>query len=483
MKIRNWILTITFIAMLIPFLSTSLFMSFLANWYDREEVAEYIHSSIRMNTLASELNSNYRLYQHPKIAEEFLPNIVENDEVVHLYSKDRQPIYSIHEDPFPIKLVPNNFLMKGLYETKETSSSFTYKEPVFQNEELIGYFEIKKKRTELKKQVERTSLYTILFFIGSVVLTLLLTHFLVKKRIIKPLSLMVGQMKTVADGKFPTKRTKYKKEDEFVWLIDGFYEMSLALHDAKQKEEETQAMKQQLIASISHDLRTPLTSIKAYAEGLKDHEEKQEEYREVIVKKANYMEKLINDLLLYSSLEMDEFTLNCQMVDGEELSEMLVDGYEQVHKQQNLHLNVQMAVSPCAVYCDADRLIQVMDNLVSNAMRYTPAQKTVELVATNSKERLPDEIPFYEEYLYFLVKDEGKGIAEEEQEKIFTLFYQVDKARRKESNTGAGLGLAISKNLVEKHGGLIGVHSSQDKGTVVYFALPILSERKEENGE
>ncbi len=480
MKIRNWVLLITFVAMLIPFISTSLFVSFLTNWYDREEVSEYIHASIRINALASEIKNNHRLFKHSKIAEEVLNKIVAEDEIVHLYSKDLLHINSIHEEPLFTRFIPAKILMKGLYETKETMTYFIHKEPVFQNDELIGFFEIKKRRAELQKQLGLTSLYTFLFFLGSAAVTLLLTYFLVKRRISRPLAMMVGEMKTIAGGNFKLQRTTHHKEDEFYQLINGFYEMSQALHVAKQKEEKTQAMKQQLIAAISHDLRTPLTAIKAYAEGMKDHEGKEEEYREVIVRKANYMEKLINDLLLYSRLEMDEFKLNRQIVDGEELAEMLVEGYEEVHKQRDLQLKVTISVNPCQVDGDVSRLAQVMDNLVSNAIRYTPKGKMVELIATNVVDHVPGEIEFDERYLYFFVKNEGDGIAEEEQEKIFTLFYQVDEARKKENNAGAGLGLAISKNLIDRHNGKIGVYSRLNEGSIVYFALPMLVKQGEE---
>ncbi|NEU29257.1 HAMP domain-containing histidine kinase [bacterium LRH843] len=478
MKVRNWLLLTTFLVMLAPFILTYFFVSYLTDWYEREEVSEYIHSSIRINELASEVKSNHRLFFHPRIAEEVLQRQVQQDEIIHLYSKDRQILYSIHETPLFKTKVPTSQLMKGLYETRETKSHFIYKEPVYEKAELIGYFEIKKERVKLKQQIDRSTLYTFFFFIGVVGLTMLITHFLVKRRIVRPLQVMVSEMKAIRDGEIPESCYKHNKKDEFLELIDGFYEMSTALQVAKVKEAETNAMKHRLIAAISHDLRTPLTSIKAYAEGMGDHLEKQEEYRRVIVHKANYMENLINDLLLYSRLEMDEFRLDFQKVDGEELAEMLVDGYEEVHNQKDIRFKVTMKVTPCEIYCDVDRLVQVMDNLVSNAIRYTPERKTVELIATTQESLLPKKMSYQEGYLYFLVRDEGIGIKEEEQKKIFTLFYQVDEARKKEQNKGAGLGLAISKNLVEKHGGLIGVHSSGSQGSIVYFALPMFVQKE-----
>ncbi|WP_368505338.1 sensor histidine kinase [Alkalihalophilus sp. As8PL] len=464
MKIRNWLLLLIFVVMLVPFVSTYFFISYINDWYEREQLSEYIHTSIRIHQLASTLKDNPRLYQYPSVGEDALADEIYDDEIVHIYSKDRQVLLNVNGQSLFSNRVPASELMKGLYETNETLSHFIYKEPVYYEGELMGYFEIKKERIELKQQIERSSFFTGFFIVMVLLMTLMITHILVKRRIVKPVTQLVGEMKAVGAGNFPTERKYNRANDEFRELLERFYTMSGEL-------EEVQQLKQRLVATISHDLRTPLTSIKAYAEGLKDHPEKQDEYRDVIVRKANYMEKLVEDLLLYSRLEMNSLELNCQWVDGEELADVLVDGYEELCNKHDMVLETRIEVGPCQVYCDVDRLIQVMDNLVTNALRHTKSGKMIELITTTERDMLPADLPWQEGYLYFAIQDEGSGIAKQDLNKVFQLFYQADEARQKDSGKGAGLGLAISQQLIEKHEGFIGVTSTEGEGSCFYFAL------------
>lgn len=474
MKIRNWLLFTYIIVMLVPFLATASFVVYLKHWYEEKEVSENLHVAIRINELSTFLKSDYRLYIQPWKAERALANIVHDDEQIQiqLYSKARLPIYrSDHEKLSHYAISPSR-MMKNLYETRESLTHFIYKEPVYHNGELVGFFEIKKERTELKQQIQRTTAYAITFLVLMMILTLSLVHLLVKRRILRPISTLLLKMKKVGEGDYIVQEQTYRGLDEISKLLKGFYEMNDALRAANEKEVQMQVTRQRLIAAISHDLRTPLTSIKAYAEGMKDHIEKQEDYRDIIVRKAHYMEKLINDLLLFSRLESNDFQLHCTSVDAEELAELLLDGYEQLHEQRAIRFQACIDVDECEVICDVDRLLQVMDNLVSNAIRYSEEGDLVELIATTNPKRLYEGIPRVENHLYFLVKDTGIGIHDLEKEHIFSLFYQVDVARQKHRGTGAGLGLAISKNIVEKHDGFIGVDSEYGKGSTFYFALP-----------
>ncbi|ADC50518.1 two-component sensor histidine kinase [Alkalihalophilus pseudofirmus OF4] len=464
MKIRNWLLLLLCIVMVVPFVSTYFFIGYINDWIEREQFQEYIDTSIRIHHLASTLKENPRLYQFPPVDEEALAGEIKEDEIVHIYSKDRQALLNINGQTLYTGAVPANQLMQGLYETEESLSHFTYKEPVYYEDEIIGYFEIKKERTELMKQIDRGSIYTVLFMISVLILTLLITHFLVRRRIVRPVTTLVKEMKHFGAGTFPKKKTDYGMNDEFSELLEGFYTMSGEI-------KEVQEVKQKLIAAISHDLRTPLTSIKAYAEGLAHHPEKQEEYRDVIIRKANYMEKLVEDLLLYSRLEMNSLELNRQVVDGEEVAEMLVDGYAEVCHQNGIELITQIDIQPCDILCDVDRLVQVMDNLVMNAIRHTKTGKKIELTATTKRDLLPSDVPAEDDWIYFIVQDEGSGITKDDLTHVFKLFYQADSARSKDRGKGAGLGLAISKQLIELHGGVIGAASTLGVGSCFYFAL------------
>jgi signal transduction histidine kinase len=168
-----------------------------------------------------------------------------------------------------------------------------------------------------------------------------------------------------------------------------------------------------------------------------------------------------------------------RLVDAEELAELLFDGYEE---QWLMHqVVVEVDIAPVELFADVDRLVQVVDNLVTNAIRYSPEGGEIKLFATNKVERLP---PFVEQQtakqLYVFVMDEGIGIPSGAQQRIFDSFYQVEQARSQTNGKGVGLGLAICRELVQKHGGEIHVYSTPLKGSTFYFTLPYRVDEEED---
>lgn len=226
---------------------------------------------------------------------------------------------------------------------------------------------------------------------------------------------------------------------------------------------QTERLRRELTANVSHELRTPLTSIKGFAETLLDGAMHQEEtarrFLSIINSETDRLVKLVDDLLDLSLLESKRITLDPRPVDLGGLVARTVDKLRPLADTSRLTL-VQSAPPGIVVFADADRLEQVLTNLVDNALKYTPPGGRVEVqVAAENGE------------VEVVVNDTGLGIRPEDLPHVFERFYRSDRSRTRGSG-GTGLGLAIAKHLVEAHGGRISVSSRPNEGTTFTVRMP-----------
>ncbi|ASB87950.1 ATP-binding protein [Bacillus sonorensis] len=243
--------------------------------------------------------------------------------------------------------------------------------------------------------------------------------------------------------------------DEWKGIVLVFHDMT----ERKQLEE----MRKDFVANVSHELKTPITSIKGFTETLLDgamnERETLSQFLSIILKESGRLQTLIQDLLDLSKIEQQNFTLNIQDCD---IGEILVE-IEMLLKnkaeERGISLRLEKPEGPAVASGDPHRLKQIFLNLVNNAITYTPETGSV----TISAEVLEDVVQVK-------VRDTGIGIKKEEIPRIFERFYRIDKDRSRNSG-GTGLGLAIVKHLVEAHHGEIDVESEQGKGTVFTVRL------------
>lgn len=244
----------------------------------------------------------------------------------------------------------------------------------------------------------------------------------------------------------------------------------LVFHDITELKKLEQ-MRKDFVANVSHELKTPITSIKGFSETLLDGAMEQKELREqfltIILEESERLQNLIQELLDLSKIEQEYFQLNWETID-------LTNTFEDVlfilhHKVTEKEITLTKdIVGHTTVLADPERVKQIMLNIIANAINYTPAQGRVEVSLIEKKEQVD-----------FVVKDTGIGMEESEISRIFERFYRIDKARSRNSG-GTGLGLAIVKHLVEAHHGEISVQSEKEKGstfTITFFKNPI--EKKE----
>ncbi|WP_128895577.1 ATP-binding protein [Longirhabdus pacifica] len=246
----------------------------------------------------------------------------------------------------------------------------------------------------------------------------------------------------------------------------------IVLQDVTQQEQLEQ-LRKDFVANVSHELRTPLTTIKSYLEALEEgavHDEKLAlKFIGVTRNESDRMIRIVNDLLQLSRLDSRQTTANKEFVSMELMLEEVADRFSFQAKQKHIHITWEVEDGIAEVFINRDLIDQVLDNLVSNAIKYTLEYGRIYLVGKHLDSK----------QIEIKVQDSGIGIPQEDLDHIFERFYRVDKARSRNMG-GTGLGLSIAREIVKEHGGDISIQSKLQEGTTVTFTLPVV-ERGEHN--
>lgn len=237
------------------------------------------------------------------------------------------------------------------------------------------------------------------------------------------------------------------------------------------EQERIDRERREFVANVSHELRTPLTTMRSYLEALTDGAWQDPniapQFLTVTQEETERMIRLVNALLQLSKLDSTEHRLMKEWVDFTDFFNNIIDRFE-MSKEQNVSFKRSFSKKSRFIDMDADKITQVLYNIISNALKYSPEGGTVTY-------RLRDR----GDILEISVSDQGMGIPKENVEKIFERFYRVDKARSRQMG-GTGLGLAIAKEMIEAHGGSIWAKSEEGKGTTIYFTLPMAKEEEDD---
>jgi two-component system sensor histidine kinase VicK len=244
---------------------------------------------------------------------------------------------------------------------------------------------------------------------------------------------------------------------------------SIAVLQDVTESEKLEESRREFVANVSHELRTPLTTIKSYAEALGDGALEEpplaERFVGVIRSETERMIRLVTDLLHLSRFDSRQASVRRQLTDMAEMMEEVVDRFSLQLRQKAITVKVQVEPDLQQAWLDRDGIDQVLDNLVSNAIKYTLDGGSISLLARLSEAG----------QLAVSVKDTGIGIPKKDLGRIFDRFYRVDKARSR-SMGGTGLGLSIAREIVRAHGGAISLESEPGVGTTVTVTLPSAQE-------
>jgi two-component system, OmpR family, sensor histidine kinase BaeS len=252
-----------------------------------------------------------------------------------------------------------------------------------------------------------------------------------------------------------------RSSDELGALAASFNQMSADLAHAS-------TLRRQMTADIAHDLRTPLSVILGYTEALRDGKlPPEQDIFDTLHIEAQHLQHLINDLRTLSLADAGELPLTRQIIEPQALVERAAATYRIQAQAQGITLETYCAPSAPRIDVDVERMAQVLGNLLSNALRWTPTGGTVFVRADAAKGGVR-----------LKVTDTGAGIAAEDLPHIFERFYRADAARRRNEGS-SGLGLAIAKGIVEAHGGTISAASEPGNGTTFTITLSAAHERAE----
>lgn len=292
--------------------------------------------------------------------------------------------------------------------------------------------------------------------------------YLMSRSIIRPLKALQRATEEIKEGNL-NHEVKPRSKDEIGKLSVAFEEMRKKLKESVEVQLRYEENRKELVSNISHDLKTPVTAIKGYVEGIidgvTDSPDKLDRYVKIIYAKAVDMDRMIDELFLISKLEMGKLTFQFEPVD---LGAYLQDCALEIHlDMEKRGIKLQLNILPgnsALIMADREKLKRVLMNILENAMKYM--DKPDGRVGLN--------VHLEEGRAVIGVSDNGQGIAEDVLPHVFDRFYRADPSRNS-STGGSGLGLSIARQIVEEHGGLIWAESELGKGTTVYVALPARS--------
>ena len=283
----------------------------------------------------------------------------------------------------------------------------------------------------------------------------LFSSYYTAKRIINPFVDMNHIVQCYSKGDF-SQRIPVQGKDEASQLGRSFNEMADQLKNLE-------VTRQSFVANVSHELRSPLTSMKGFLEAMMDGTippEEHDHYIDIVLSETRRMTAMVNDLLDLARIESGIITVNYEVFDINELIRRTLITFEARISEKQMELDVRFANEQSFVYADSNQISQVLRNLIDNAIKYSPEGRTL-LVSTYA---LRKEV-------YVTIRDTGVGIPAEDVPHIFDRFYKVEKAHTPSPQVGSGLGLAIVKKIIEAHGQSITVKSARGKGTQFTFTL------------
>ena len=317
--------------------------------------------------------------------------------------------------------------------------------------------------------------FIFMMFLIMLVLTTALSA-LVYTQFIRPLVRLKEAAEEIGTGNLNSPvDVSSSRKDEIGELCRSFNDMRVRLNESVELKMQYEEENRELISNISHDLKTPITTIKGYVEGLMDGvadtPEKQDRYLKMIYNKANELDALINELSLYTNITNNAIPYEFHRVS---VKDYFNDCMEEVRADLLSHNMTLTYNNYCAedvkVVVDPDQLKRVINNVVTNAIKYTDKEEGHIDISIEESEKM----------IKVSINDDGRGIDKESLPHIFDRTYRADSARR--SRGGSGLGLAICKKIVEEHGGKIWATSTKGEGTTIYFTLKkyIKEENKDE---
>lgn len=452
LRYKIWVYLIVFSLSILLFLwlFQVIFLDGYYKWYKTKELINTIE-----NITTTYNETNY---------EEMLDNISHDRGVCIELIQNNKLVYisNLYNKGCIANIEGNYDYKKDFINSEDTSARYTLKNPRFNNQTLVLGVKLNTKTNlfvsasleplDATVRILRSQLFYITLLV--IVLSLIISYF-ISRIISKPITKMKNKAVELAKGNY---NITFEKSD-----IDEINELSKSLNYACSELSKTEDLRRELMANVSHDLKTPLTMIKAYAELIKDvthnDEEKMNKNLNTIIEETDRLNILVNDILELSKIRSNSAPLDLEEFDLNELIKTILTRYEIYIEKENYNI-IYKEQKNIIIKADKKRIEQVIYNLINNAINYTGNDKKVIINLKQDKNKIRVEI-----------KDTGKGIEKKDLEYIWDKYYKVDKTHSR-TQVGSGIGLSIVKSILISHKFEYGVETKINKGTTFYFEIP-----------
>lgn len=368
--------------------------------------------------------------------------------------------YSSLKDNEKIKLLleGNDVVVENVFNNMLKEPTLTVGCPVIAYERVKGAVLIHTPILEVKNSISNVYRIFLICLLISAFIAFILVY-LTSKRITKPLKDINDAAKVIANGDF-NKRITITTSDEIGELGKSFNDMAEGLNRLEE-------YRSNFIANISHDLRSPTTSIQGFLNAILDGTiptEKQEKYLKIALDETKRLTKLTNDILELTKMENQITVLTKENFDINEMIRNILLSFEARIVEKDIKLKVIFIKESSWVYADAQKIERVIHNLLDNAVKFTPESGIIII-----------ETSYQDDKIFISISDTGIGMDEEELKHIFERFYKADSSRGKDKK-GTGLGLSIVREIIKAHNESITVNSKKDIGTKFTFCLQLSEE-------
>jgi signal transduction histidine kinase len=375
------------------------------------------------------------------------------------------------EDKDAISNIGDDILFQSNSLVLEMSSTSLVKNSFKKDDKIVNIIAINSDYKPIRFDIRHEmSTFVISYIIIVIIISLIvvtLTNVILSSRIYKklitPLELLSYGAEQIKNGNLDFEMD-YDSDDEFKQVCDDFDEMRMRLKDSVDMQLKYEENRKQLVVGISHDLRTPLTAIKGYVEGLRDGvantPEKQKKYLDTIYTKACDMDVLVDSLFLFSKLDTGKFPFKFNIVSIDEYIKSFYEGAKKEFYGKNVEISfINKCKKSILIKLDSQEMNRVLLNILGNSVKY------------NKDISVKINITLYERdnFIILEISDNGTGVLEEDLSKLFLSFYRGDTSRTK-PNEGSGLGLAIARHIVEAHDGEISAYNMD--GLTIKITLP-----------
>lgn len=432
---------------------------------------------VSLNQQTSNLNDELSIIVQTNFEEsqQIGEELFDKDTRLTMISSDGEVLY----DNFDDSINENHLQREEIKEASKngTGSSVRYSETMEQNYLYVAEYDAQE-QTYVRlampfSGVSQSALMLLPSFFIAFVIAFFFVWLMSKRMadsILKPLQEISAVIRNADFGKEKIEFQNYSYS-ELQEITDTLQTMNNQIAKNLENLEREKQIRQEFFTNASHELKTPLTSIRGYSELLRQHAitdpDQIDHCLDCVLKESDHMTKLINDILTISKLEAKDYVVQKSHIKLKDLLENVLNSLSVQAKAMNL--DIDASCENVTVYANLDHIQGILYNLISNAIKYNKPNGKIIIII---KERLDN--------ILIKVMDTGIGISKEDQEKVFQRFYRVDKQRSK-IVAGTGIGLAIVKHIVQFYNGSISLKSKENEGTSIEISLPIMVNEEPNN--